>query len=370
MTRIAIIVGKMNSGGKKTLIMQYYHHIDRTQFQFDFIVDKDSNSVPQKEIEEMGGKVFWVTPYQHIFKYMKEVYQICKDNKYLIVHSYLSTMSLFALKSAKKAGVPIRINESLSMANPHELKSVLKMMLKPMAKWYSTNLAACGYDCAQWQFGKKAIQAGKVAIFNTVIDGDKYRYDESLREKVRSELGLEKNTVVGFIGRFEKQKNPLFLIDYVAAMVKLDPSVVLILVGIGPMQEKILNRIKQNKIENNVKFLGRTEDILGLYMAMDCFLLPSLYEGLPVVGLEAQAVGLPTIFSTEVTSQVSISDSLALFISLKESANQWAIRSLEFIKKPRVRRSYDKELNAGHFNSIFETAILEKYYISLIKAIQ
>jgi glycosyltransferase involved in cell wall biosynthesis len=369
MIRICIIVGKMNSGGKKNLIMQYYRHIDRTQFQFDFVVDKDSNSVPENEIKSMGGKVFWVTPYQHIFRYMKEVYSICKENKYPIVHSFLSTMSVFALKSAKKAGVPVRINESLSMANPHELKSVIKMMLKPITKWYSTNLAACGYDCACWQFGKRAVEAGKVAIFNTVIDCQNYQYDESLRNKVRHDMGIENNIVVGFIGRFEKQKNPLFLIDFVAEMIRKDHSVVLIIVGIGPLQGKILKRIRNKKIERNVKFLGRTEDIKGLYMAMDCFLLPSLYEGLPVVGLEAQAVGLPVIFSSEVTQQASINSSLALYLSLHESPSQWAEKSLVFIKLPRVRRSYIKEIKDDNFDASLETKRLEKYYCSLPKQI-
>lgn len=207
MIRVAVVMGKMHSGGKKNLVMEYYRHIDRSQVQFDFICDSDSNSIPTKEIESLGGKVYVITPYQKIFKNMAEIYHICKSGHYPIIHCYNGTMNVFSLFAGKLAGVPIRINESISMAHTGDKKTILKNILKPMSHMFATHYMANGEECGIWQFGKRSYDAGKVKIFKTVINADKNAYNPEVREKTRKENGVEDNIVIGHIGRLTAQKN-------------------------------------------------------------------------------------------------------------------------------------------------------------------
>ena len=187
MERIAVIMGKMHSGGKKNLVMEYYRHIDRDKIQFDFICDEDSNSIPTEEIQSLGGKVYVIPPYQNVFANIKAIKKICKENKYKIVHAYNGTMNIFGLYAAWCRGVPIRINESISMAHSSDKKTILKNILKPFSKCFSTHYMANGNACGKWQFGKLYDQ-GKVAIFKTVINVDENKFDLELRDKCRREL--------------------------------------------------------------------------------------------------------------------------------------------------------------------------------------
>lgn len=177
--KIAIIVGKMDSGGKKNLIMEYYRHIDRNIVQFDFICDSDSQAIPEEEIKKLGGRVYKVAPYQNIVRNMSDMKRIFEQNQYSVVHAYNSTMNLFPMAVAKSCNVPVRISESLSMAHEGDWKTVLKKMLRPMSKWFANYYMSCGEDCGRWQFGDKLFDEGKVdvskyrtgIVFNTSTKG-------------------------------------------------------------------------------------------------------------------------------------------------------------------------------------------------------
>lgn len=213
MERVAVIMGKMHSGGKKNLVMEYYRNIDKSKVQFDFFCDTDSNAIPQEEIEKLGGRVYRVAPYQNIFKNMSQMKAICKKNKYKIMHSYNGTMNLFSMFVGWQCGIPIRISESISMAHSADKKTILKNILKPFSKMFATNFMANGEACGRWQFGDKLFDEGKVRVFKTVINTDVNKYDESLRNATRKEYGIEENIVIGHIGRLTEQKNTLFIID-------------------------------------------------------------------------------------------------------------------------------------------------------------
>lgn len=371
MIRIAVIMGKMHSGGKKNLVMEYYRHIDRNKIQFDFICDSDSNAIPEKEIRLLGGKVFKIAPYQNIFKNMSEMKEIFKKGHYKIVHGYNSTMNVFAMLAAKQAGVPIRINESISMgADTGDWKNGLKKMLKPCSKLFATNYMANGEVCGRWQFGDKFFDSGRVSIFKTVINASKNAYDLDLRNKTRKELGVEKNLVVGHIGRLTEQKNTLFLIDIFNEIQKMEPKARLLLVGDGNLKERVLRKIDKCNLQNKVIYLGRTEDIHKLYNAMDCFVLPSIYEGLPVVGVEAETSGLPVFFSTAVPQESSPCKDLGFFISLNKPPRKWAniiIKNTLHLNNKRVSRVEDIEQQG--FDSNIEAKKLEVYYTKLYNEI-
>ena len=356
-------MGKMHAGGKKNLVMEYYRHIDRNKIQFDFLCDTDSNSVPKEEIEALGGRVYMIPPYQNILANMNAMKKIFKENKYPILHGYNSTMNLFAMMAGKQCGIPVRINESISMGHKDDKKNLLKNVLKPFSSCFATHYMSNGEACGRWQFGDKLFDAGKVTVFKTVIDTEKHRYDPELREKCRKEYGLDDNIVIGHIGRFTAQKNTLFIIDIFNEIAKKEPKAKLLLIGHGELEEQMMERVKQYGLDDKVLNLGKREDIHQFYNAMDCFLLPSLYEGLPVVGVEAECCGLPMFFSTEIPKESSPCDDLGVFISLKEGAETWAekvlLKTREEIKK---RSDHRIKVKAAGFDSAEEGKKLTRFY--------
>ena len=367
MIKVAIIGGKIDSGGKKNLIMEYYRHIDREKVQFDFICDSDSQAIPFKEIEELGGRVFQIAPYQHIFKNMTDMRLLFKENKYSVVHAYNSSMNLFPMFVAKQCGIPVRISESLSMAHVADRKTILKKMLRPMSKWFANYYIACGDDCGRWQFGDAALDEGKVDVFKTVINTEFNSYKPEVRAKTRKEYGWEDKIVIGHIGRFTAQKNSVHVIEIFGAVAQKEPNAVLCLIGDGELKEEMMQKIDELGIRDQVAYLGRREDIQQFYNAMDCFILPSLYEGLPVVGLEAESCGLPMFFSTEVTLEANACE-LGHFIALSESVDVWADEILKAtVENMPIRRSHAKEVAMAGFDSSSEAMRMQKYYLDAIE---
>lgn len=363
--RIAVVMGKMHSGGKKNLVMEYYRHIDKTHIQFDFICDSDSNAIPEEEIKELGGRVYVITPYQNIFKNIIEIRNICKKNRYKIIHGYNGTMNVFAMFAGWSAGVPIRINESISMSHSADKKTILKKILKPFSRCFSTHFMSNGEVCGRWQFGDKLYDKGKVAVFKTVIDTQKNYYNPDVRNSCRKEFGIEDNIVIGHIGRLTEQKNTLFIIDIFSEICKIHNSSKLLIIGDGNLKDAMLKRIDEYGIADKVLYLGRREDIIEFYNAMDCFLLPSLYEGLPVVGVEAECCGLPMFFSTEIPKESSPCDDLGIFVGLNKSAVEWAKIVLNKIKQVE-RADHSDEVKRTGFDSLTEAVKLLRYYEELI----
>ena len=347
--------------------MEYYRHMDTSQVRIDFICDADSNSIPEEEVTALGGKVYRVTPYEHIFQNMKEMREIFLQEKYDVIHAWDSMMNLFPLVIAKQEGVKVRISESLSMANKHEKKTFIKYELRPFSSVAANYYMACGADCGVFQFGRKAYRQGRIAIFKTVINARANEYVPELRTLTREKFGWKEKTVYGFIGRYMPQKNPVFIIDVFNEIRKIQENAHLVLIGFGDLESKMMERVKAYGISDKVENLGRREDIKQFYNAFDAFLLPSLYEGLPVVGLESQSCGLPIFFSTEITPEAKACE-MAHYISLKTPAKVWAkeIVSTVALNIPR-RRSYSEEVIAAGFDSESEAKRLQKFYMDAIE---
>lgn len=363
--RIAHIIGKWLGGGVESVVMNYYRHIDRTKIQFDFLCDEDSTNIPYEEIEQLGGRVILIPPYQKVFKYQKELIRIFKENNYKIVHSHINTLSVFPLRAAKKAGVKVRIAHSHSTTNKKEWKkNLLKQVLRLFSKVYATDCMCCSELAGRWLFGDKAYESGKVYLLNNAIDLDKFKYNEKLRKEKRKELGISDDTlVIGHIGRFVAQKNHTFLIDIFNEVHKKNNNSVLLLAGQGPLMEEIKNKVKELKLNDSVRFLGQRNDVNELYQAFDVFCLPSLYEGLPVVGVEAQASGLLCILSNAMTKETKVFD-ITKFISLNNTPKDWADSILDDVKKYK-RIDTSKEMTSKNFNIKEEAKKLEKYYLNL-----
>lgn len=365
--RIAHIMGKWLGGGVESVVMNYYRNIDRNKVQFDFICDEDSKYIPTDEIESLGGKVILIPPYQKPFKYHKELKKVLKEGNYKIVHSHISTMSFFSLWAAKSAKVPVRIVHAHSTTNKQEKKkNLMKQVLRPFSKVFANRYFCCSELAGRWLFGNKTYNQGKVYLLNNAIDVDKFKYNEKVRKAKRKELNIkDKDLVIGHIGRFVKQKNHEFLIDIFNEIHKQNKNTILLLAGDGPLKEEIQNKVKKIGLEKNVQFLGQRNDANELYQAMDAFVLPSLYEGLPVVGVEAQAAGLPCFLSTDMTKETKVLDSTQ-FISLTHDTKYWADKILKEVKTFE-RKDSSREITDNNFNIKKEIRKIEKQYQQLLE---
>lgn len=363
--KVAQIIGAAFDGGVESCIMNYYTHIDRDKVQFDFFVENTSKLIDKEKIEELGGNVVLIPSYKSIFKYIKTLKKLFKEGNYDIVHSNMNALSVFTLYAAKKAGVKVRIAHSHSTSNKKEWKrNIIKNLLRPFSKKYATHYFACSELAGRWLFGDKTYDAGKVTLINNAIDLDKFAFDEKARTEKRAELGLEDKFVVGNIGRLVTQKNQTFLLDIFYEYQKKNPNSALLILGTGPLLNELTEKTHKLNLQDKVIFAGVHKDPEKYYSAMDVFLLPSLYEGLPVVGVEAQINGLPCFFSTEMTKEAKILDSTC-YLGLNIGAESWG-QEVEKIFVPNTeRKNAYKQFEGSIYDIRSETKKLTNKYVEL-----
>lgn len=362
--RVLQIIGIVAGGGVEAVIMNYYEHIDRTKVQFDFIVHNDNKIDITQKVEAMGGKVYKVTPYyKNPIAFMHGIYKVIRDHHYRIVHSNMNTLSAFPLFAAWVAGAPVRILHNHSTSSPGETKrNIMKFMLRPFARLFANHYLACSRLAGEWMYGRKMMDSGKVTIVNNAIDLKKYAFNPQKRKILRKELWLADEFVIGHVGRFMFQKNHEFLIDVFAEAYKKNPHMALLLVGDGPLRPAMEEKVRKLGLTGHVKFLGLRNNVQDFYHVMDLFILPSHYEGLPVVGVEAQANGLLCLFSTKVTKETRLTHS-AQFLDLEAGASMWA-EGIISLKCERNKKAGDELRQAG-FEINKETEKLVKFYIEL-----
>jgi len=364
--RIAQIMGKWVGGGVEAVVLNYYRHLDRNKIEFDFICDSDSTCIPYEEIKSLGGKVILIPPYQKIFKYIKELTKILKENKYNIVHSHINTLSVFPLYCAKKAKVPVRIAHNHSTTNKKEWKrNIIKCILKPFSKIFSTEYMSCSEYAGRWLFGNKTFDNNNVYVLNNAVDLNKLKYNLSIRDEYRKKLNIKKEQlVIGNVGRMVETKNHTFLLD-IFKLISEEHDSILVLVGQGPLENYLKQKAKKLGLYDKVIFLGQREDVYNIYQAFDLFVLPSLYEGFGMVLLEAQATNLPCIVSTGVPQEAKLINDFK-FISLNESLITWKNSIIDLFKTNK-RIDNSKILTEKGFDIVNEAKKLEKKYFSLLE---
>lgn len=307
--RIAMIMGKMIGGGVESVVMNYYRHIDKSKFQFDFIIDEDSTVVPEDEILEFGGRIFKIPPYQKLVSYRTALKQLFDTNNYQIIHSHINALSVFPLGVAKKCNIPIRIAHNHSTAAPGEYKkNVMKYALRLFAKKNPTHFMSPTYYAGEWLFGKK-IADEKLFILKNAIEVEKFEFDPLIRKKIRQELGYsDDDFVVGNVGRCVWQKNQKFLIDIFKHFAEINGHARLVIIGEGLLKKELQEYVTTLNVSDKVSFISIVNNVADYYQGMDCFLFPSRYEGLGMVAVEAQISGLPILSSSKVPMEASISD--------------------------------------------------------------
>lgn len=328
--RVLVLDTVMDRGGAETMMMNYLRHFDRSKVTYDFLVNRDYRAAYEDEIEALGGRIYRMCPMypQYFARYKREFRAFLKQHpEYRIIHSNLEERSYFPLRVAAEQGVPVRIAHAHNRPVGFNLKSIFREYFRMRLPKYVTHMFACGTEAGDWLFGEN--NRGRVIQQRNAIDTSAYRYDSAIAKQVREEFGVtDPNTfVLGHVGRFFPQKNHVFLIDIFAQVHKQHPNSVLWLVGGGELNDELKNQIKAKVKElgltDAVTFLGVRSDVNRLVQGMDSFVLPSLYEGLPVTMIEAQASGLPCTISDRVPKQCDVTGNVQI-IGLDDSPSQWA----------------------------------------------
>ena len=321
--KVLHIVGKMNRGGLETFIMNNYRKIDRNKIQFDFVVTKAGIGHYDEEIISLGGNIYKLTPpSESLLKYISELKRLLKEKKYDVVHSHVLFSSGINLKIAKLCGVKKRIAHSHNTSDGKKnsiIRKIYRRYMRFLILRYSTNLLACGNEAGKFLYGDKK----KFSIINNGIDFELFRENKYTKEQLREKFKLPRDKfIIGHIGRFNKQKNHMFLLEIFNYVLSKNDNAYLALIGDGDLKEKVIIRAKEMGIEEKVKFMGIQEEIPYLLKTFDVFLLPSLFEGLPVVLIEAQVSGVRCVVSDTVTKEANLTNNIK-FIALQEDLQTW-----------------------------------------------
>ena len=372
--RVLVLDTVMDRGGAETMMMNYLRHFDRSKVIYDFLVNRDYRAAYEDEIEALGGRIYRMCPMypQYFRRYKRELRNFLEQHtEYRIIHSNLEERSYFPLRIAAEKGIPVRIAHAHNRPVGFNLKSIFREYFRMRLPEYVTHMFACGTEAGEWLYGEK--NRDRVIQQRNAIDTSAYRYDAAIATQVREEFGVTDSGtfVLGHVGRFFPQKNHTFLIDIFAGVHKRHPNSVLWLVGGGELNDELKNQIKAKVddlgLSDAVEFLGVRGDVNRLLQGMDSFILPSLYEGLPVTMIEAQASGLPCTISDRVPEQCDVTGNVQI-IGLNATPAEWAKRILdqhaEYAETNRTEGS-DKVTKAG-FDIKANGEWLQSFYVDAL----
>lgn len=366
MLRVLHSVSNMGRAGIETMLMNYYREMDRDRIQFDFLANKPVPGEYDEEIRSLGGRVF-VSPGLnpvHYPRYRRYVLDLLQENRDIrIVHAHNEAMGYYALQSAKDAGIRIRIAHAHNTRIIRDYKYPLKLVCKQLLPGAATDYWSCGRDAGIYYYGKKRWNTSGFILHNA-IDVERFGFRPEVREHQRRQTGLEKCFVIGHVGRFNVQKNHSRLLDIFAAVAKAVPEARLVLIGTGELEQAMREKAQHLGILDRTIMPGQMADVSTWYQAMDCFVLPSLFEGLPVVGIEAQAAGLPCVFSDRVTDEVLLSPE-ACRISLDTDDSEWA-RQIAAARQPETNRLQGMEtVRRAGYDIHKEARKLQEIYLEM-----
>ena len=359
----------MLRGGIQSLVIDWVSRFDKNKIHVDFLLLDDGKEYElEQTLKELGCTVYklkgiWVKTPIDFIKYKYAVKNFFKEHHdYKVVHMHSSSKNYMILKYAKEYGIPIRIAHShnIDFQTKNPLKKLIgNLFKKPLIK-YATDYFACSKIAGEWLFGKDIVESDKFRVIHNAIDYDKFKYNESSRKETRKEFFVKNNEILfGNVGRFSNQKNHIFLLRIFNEIFKINSDVKLILVGQGENESLIKNEIDNLGLKNNVIIAGFRNDVNKIMQGIDVLLMPSLHEGLPVVGIEAQAAGIPCFMSKDViTNEVKISESVH-FISLSKDESFWA----KTILNSNLKRMDNKTClkSAGYFIEDVVDLLEKKY---------
>lgn len=313
--------------GVTAVAMNYFRNIDPTKVQIDVVCFSDSEEAIVNEIIAKGSKVFFMPKLEmrSIFDFKDFYVKLFTENSYDVVHSHFNQIDAIVFPIAKKYGVKHCISHSHNTKfSDYKLRAIRNWAMCLPLKRLADTWAACSVLAGEFLYGKKFSRSPKSLVINNAIDCDKFAYNKDVREQLRAELGVKDEVLLGNVGSLKIQKNHTFLLDIFHHLLNKDRKHIykLLIVGDGPLSEELKSKCIQLGIDRHVIWTGARKDVHRLLQAMDIFLLPSLYEGLPVIGIEAQASGVPCLFSDTITKEVDVCN--VTFLPINGNLDLWS----------------------------------------------
>lgn len=346
--RVLQVIGSMNCGGAEAMLMNFYRNIDRSKVQFDFLVCNKDRAFYDDEIESLGGRIYreleYINP-SNLISYKAICERFFSKHNYKIVHCHIGSIAWFVLSVAKKYG-------AFTITHSHSTYAGLGILPYRLLSYPDRYTPDYFFGCSELagikRYGKRVANNPNIfSVLNNAINVDNYTFNNEIRRKIREELLInEDQLVIGHVGRFDKAKNQAYLVNVFEKLHKIDENAKLVLVGTGENVEAIKKQIKELNLESSVILTGVRSDVCDLLQAFDVFVFPSIYEGLPVTVIEAQASGLKCLLSDTITKEVDITG-LVEYMSLNNSASEWAEKILSMLPYDRVDTS-DKIAAAGY----------------------
>ena len=360
--RILHITSDLDGGGIERLLLNYCRILQKKGIQFDFAINAQREGLLEKSFKELGANIYRIPTYHDgIKKYKRALEEILLKNSYDVVHVHSGYKAFIPLMIAKKHGIKVRIAHSHTTNVENKKEYLVKKLCVALTKKYATDLFACGISAGKWAWGRKAA----FDVMYNSIKTEKYLFNEEKRCFLRDELHISNKFVLGNVGRFSIPKNHEFLINFFYEIVKKCPNAVLLLIGRGELEKKIQKKIADLGIQNSVMMLGIRDDVPDLLNAMDLFLLPSKFEGLPVSLVEVQANGLRALAANTITKEVAITD-LVKYIPLDDYSWINAITELPVVGG-YDRSMYNDVIAKSNYDIGKSSVLLIEKYQSLIK---
>lgn len=338
--RVLHVIGAMDRGGAETFIMNVYRSIDRNRIQFDFLVHEDRECAYDAEIRKLGGNIYRLPRFTgfNFFDYRKKCRCFFREHsQYSVVHGHIGSSAAIYLSEAKRAGL-------FAVAHSHgtNAKSFVRIpyaIVSYPTRYIADVFFACSLEAGVDRFGKRTVLRSCFRVVNNGIDVDRFRFSQSSRNQLRSRLLLsDAAPVFCHVGRFVSSKNHLFLLEVFSYIASVLPDAYLLLIGGGSLEHDIRKRVESLGLSDRVLFLGVQDDVATALMASDVFIFPSLWEGLGIAAIEAQASGLPCLLSSSLPAMSKVTPG-ARFIDLEEGAQAWAEEAIKSFEMPSDNRS-------------------------------
>jgi len=348
--RVLHIFGRMNRGGAETFIMHVYRNIDRSRIQFDFAVHSDQPGHYDEEIRSLGGRIF-VLPRPHpatLPAYWRALVRVLRDEgPFAVVHSHVHFYSGIPLAIAASTGIPRRIAHSHNISDGKRStwpRRLYRWYMRSLISRYATHMLGCSRPACEALYGSKCWRDKRVQVVHYGIDLTPFELLPKDRNLLRDRIGLPRDCLlIGHVGRFDVQKNHRFLIEIFESLVAQCPTARLVLVGDGPLRPEIERLVQVKGIQDRVFFLGVRTDVPEIMGCLDVFLFPSLWEGIPLVLLEAQAAGLSCVVSDVISEEADLGIGLLHPVSLKAGPDIWVEHVLKALQGNRPEWSVRKE---------------------------
>lgn len=363
--RILHVLGALNRGGAETMIMNIYRNINHSKIQFDFVIHTNKKCDYNDEIIKLGGKIYSVPRYlgKNHFKYKSTWDAFFSSHpEYKIVHGHMRSTAAIYLKIAKEHGLITIAHSHSTASRGNKAEQFVKNVMQLPIRYTADYLFACSEEAGKWLFGKKTVMENNYRVVKNAIEVEKYLFNEAVRNEMRKALVIEDKFVVGHAGSFTFPKNHKFLIDVFYHVQMKNKNSVLLLLGDGKLKQQIEKQINSLGIKDKVILTGVVSNVNDYMQAMDVFVFPSLWEGLPMTVIEAQTMGLPCIISDKITNEAHITPHIKS-VSLNKPADIWADAVISTKKTGRKDTEHYIEENGFDIRDLVEK--LTEFYLSL-----